>query len=138
LLLTSLLLPLQWKPLCWWLASAWTRRTIRRGAFRGAFAVTARFNEIADAGVLTATLDDLVRDTNIAGGEIWVALDPAGMPVSMEEKLRGGDKKIRACLMVDTLHQSDAETLGMRLAGRYPDAEMGVFRVLSQIGRGDL
>jgi hypothetical protein len=56
----------------------------------------------------------------------------------MEEKLRGGDKKIRACLMVDTLHQSDAETLGMRLAGRYPDAEMGVFRVLSQIGRGDL
>ena len=114
------------------------RRTIRRGAFRGAFAVTARFNEIADAGVLTATLDDLVRDTNIAGGEIWVALDPAGMPVSMEEKLRGGDKKIRACLMVDTLHQSDAETLGMRLAGRYPDAEMGVFRVLSQIGRGDL
>jgi hypothetical protein len=114
------------------------RRTIRRGAFRGAFAVTARFNEIADAGVLTATLDDLVRDTNIAGGEIWVALDPAGMPISMEEKLRGGDKKIRACLMVDTLHQSDAETLGMRLAGRYPDAEMGVFRVLSQIGRGDL
>ena len=60
------------------------------------------------------------------------------MPVSMEEKLRGGDKKIKACLMVDTLQQSDAETLGKRLSGRFPGAEVGVFRVLSQIGRGDL
>jgi hypothetical protein len=101
------------------------RRTTRRGAFRGAFAVTTRFNE-------------LVRDTDVAGGEIWIALDPAGMPVSTEEKLRGGDKKIKGCLMVDTLHQSDAEMLGKRLSGRHPAAEVGVFRVLSQIGRGDL
>jgi hypothetical protein len=79
-----------------------------------------------------------VRDTSIAGGEIWVALDPAGMPVSMEEKLRGGDKKIKACLMVDTLHQSDAEMLGRRLSGQFSGTEVGVFRVLSQIGRGDL
>lgn len=114
------------------------RRTIRRGAFRGAFAVTARFNETLDVGALTAALDEMVRDTKIAGGEIWIALDPAGMPVSMEEKLRGGDKKIKACLMVDTLQQSDAETLGKRLSGRFPGAEVGVFHVLSQIGRGDL
>jgi hypothetical protein len=104
------------------------RRTIRRGAFRGAFAVTARFNETPNAGALTAALDELVRDTSIAGG----------MPVSMEEKLRGGDKKIKACLMVDTLHQSDAETLGKRLSGQFSGIEVGVFRVLSQIGRGDL
>jgi hypothetical protein len=114
------------------------RRTIRRGAFRGAYAVTARFNEAPDAGALTATLDDLVRDKNIAGGEIWIALESAGMPVSMEEKLRGGDKKIKGCLMVDTLRQSDAETLGARLSRQFPGAELGVFRVLCQLGRGDL
>jgi hypothetical protein len=114
------------------------RRTIRRGGFRGAYAVTARFNETPDVGALAATLDDLVRDTNIAGGEIWIALDPAGMPVSMEEKLRGGDKKIKACLMVDTLHQSDAEGLGSRLSQQFSGAEVGVFRVLCQLGRGDL
>jgi hypothetical protein len=114
------------------------RRTTRRGAFRGAFAVTTRFNETPDVGALTAALDELVRDTDVAGGEIWIALDPAGMPVSTEEKLRGGDKKIKGCLMVDTLHQSDAEMLGKRLSGRHPAAEVGVFRVLSQIGRGDL
>lgn len=114
------------------------RRTIRRGAFRGAYAVTARFNETPDAGTLTATLDDLMRDTNVAGGEIWIALESAGMPVSMEEKLRGGDKKIKGCLMVDTLRQSDAETLGARLSRQFPGAELGVFRVLCQLGRGDL
>jgi hypothetical protein len=114
------------------------RRTIRRGAFRGAYAVTARFNEAPDAGALTATLDDLVRDKNIAGGEIWIALESAGMPVSMEEKLRGGDKKIKGCLMVDTLRQSDAETLGARLSRQFPAAEVGVFRVLCHLGRGDL
>jgi hypothetical protein len=60
------------------------------------------------------------------------------MPVSMEEKLRGGDKKIKGCLMVDTLRQSDAETLGARLSRQFPGAELGVFRVLCQLGRGDL
>jgi len=114
------------------------RRTVRRGSFRGAYTVTTRFNEAPDAGALTAALDGLVRDTNVAGGEIWIALDPAGMPVSMEEKLRGGDKKIKGCLMVDTLRQSDAETLGGRLSRQFPAAEIGVFRVLCQLGRGDL
>jgi hypothetical protein len=114
------------------------RRTIRRGAFRGAYTVTARFNEAPDAGALTATLDDLARDTSIAGGEIWIALDPSSMPVSMEEKLRGGDRKINGCLMVDTLRQSDAEMLGIRLSRQFPAADVGVFRVLCQLGRGDL
>jgi hypothetical protein len=114
------------------------RRTIRRGAFRGAYTVTARFNEAPDAAALTATLDDLLQDTDIAGGEIWIALDPSGMPVSMEEKLRGGDRKINGCLMVDTLRQSDAEMLGTRLSRQFPAADTGVFRVLCQLGRGDL
>jgi hypothetical protein len=113
-------------------------RTYRRGGFRGAFAVTARFNDTPDTGALTSALEALVRDTAVAGGEIWAAVDPAGMPVSMEEKLRGGDKKIKACLMIDTLHQKDAEQLGARLAKQFPQAEVGVFRVLCQLGRSDL
>jgi hypothetical protein len=56
----------------------------------------------------------------------------------MEEKLRGGDKKIKAALMIDTLRQPDAERIGAQLAARFPAAEVGVFRVLCQLGRGDL
>lgn len=114
------------------------RRTVRRGGFRGAFAVTARFNRPPDEAALSGLLEKLTADTAVAGGEIWIALDLAGMPVSMEEKLRGGDKKIAGALMIDTLYQHDAESVGAQLAKQFPDADVGVFRVLCQIGRGDV
>jgi len=86
-------------------------RTARFGAFRGAYAVTVRFNEQPDVDALAKQAKALAQDTSIAACEIWTAVDPAGQPVSMEEKLRGGDKKIKACLMVDTLRQDKAENL---------------------------
>jgi hypothetical protein len=111
-------------------------RTLRRGGFLGAYAVTARFNEEPATDALTSLVETLVQDTSIAAAEIWTAVDPAGQPVSMEEKLRGGDKKIKVCLMVDTLRQGDAEELGQRLAKQFARADVGVFRVLCQGGRG--
>ena len=114
------------------------RRTVRRGGFRGAYAVTVRFNEAPEEAALAAQLDAMLTGPSAAGGEIWMALDSAGMPVSMEEQLRGGDRKIKACLMIDTLRQDAAEQTGARLAAQFPGAEVGVFRVLCQLGRGDL
>lgn len=114
------------------------RRTLRRGTMRGAYAVTARFNEEPDAAALTATLDTLLADPAIASGEIWTSVDPAGQPVSMEEKLRGGDKKIKACLMIDTLREKDAARVAEHLWRHFEKAEIGMFRVLCQLGRGDL
>jgi hypothetical protein len=111
-------------------------RTARFGAFRGAYAVTARFNEQPDIGALTKQAEALARDTSIAACEVWTAVDPAGQPVSMEEKLRGGDKKIKACLVADTLHQAHAEKLGADLAKQFANADVGVFRVLCQLGNG--
>ena len=111
-------------------------RTLRRGGFRGAYAVTVRFNEAPNIGALTALTETLARDSGIASCEVWTAVDPAGQPVSMEEKLRGGDKKIKACLMVDTLRQDDAVKLGERLSKEFAGAEVGVFRVLCQLGQG--
>ena len=113
-------------------------RTLRRGGFRGAYAVTVRFNEQPDAAALTSLAEMLVQDPGVAACEIWSAVDPAGQPVSMEEKLRGGDKKIKGCLMADTLRQSEAEKLGERLLKQFTGADVGVFRVLCQGGRGDV
>jgi hypothetical protein len=114
-------------------------RRLRRGGFRGAYAVTVRFNEAPDEAALGAEIDRLLADpAAVASGEIWIAADRAGQPVSMEEKLRGGDKKIAGCLMVDTLRQADAEKIGAALAKTFPGTEVGVFRVLCQLGRGDL
>jgi hypothetical protein len=114
------------------------RRTARRGSFRGAFAVNARFNQAPDETVLAGVLEKFCVDTAVAGGEIWLALDAAGMPVSMEEKLRGGDKKIAGALMIDTLYEEGAQAVGAQLARQFPQADIGIFRVLCQIGRGDL
>ena len=114
------------------------RRTERRGSFRGAYTVTARFSQKPDETALSDTLAKFTADTKVAGGEIWIALDPASMPVSKEEQLRGGDKKIAAALLIDTLYEEDATATGDLLAKQFPDADVGVFRVLCQIGRGDL
>src|SRR5581483_5932624 len=114
------------------------RRVARRGAFRGAYAVTARFDAASDVKGLQSILDAELVDPAIAGGEIWMAVDAKDMPVSMEEKLRGGDRKIAACLMIDTLRQGDAQKTGAKLSEIFPEAEVGVFRVLCQLGRGDL
>jgi hypothetical protein len=114
------------------------RRTLRRGGFRGAFVVTVRFVKgQPDAATLARLAEDLVQDTAIAACEIWDAVDPAGELVSMEEKLRGGDEKIKACLMVDTLRQADAEKIGADLSSQFPQADVGVFRVLCQLGRAE-
>ena len=114
------------------------RRTLRRGAFHGAFVVTVRFlNDAPDAATLATLVEDLVQDSAVAACEIWDAVDPAGQPVSMEEKLRGGDKKIKACLMVDTLRQADAEKIGVDLSRQFSNSDVGVFRVLCQLGRAE-
>jgi hypothetical protein len=112
-------------------------RTLRRGGFRGAYAATVRFNDQPEMAALTTLAETLVQDPAVASCEIWTAVDPVGQAVSMEEKLRGGDKKIEACLMVDTLRQSVAEVLGARLTKDFARADVGVFRVLCQIGQGD-
>jgi hypothetical protein len=114
------------------------RRTARRGHFRGAFTVAARFSQAPDEAVLSSVLDELIADTAVAGGETWIALDPAGMPVSKEEQLRGGDKKIAGALIVDTLYQEQAEAVGAQLAKQFAGADIAVYRVLCHIGRSDL
>jgi hypothetical protein len=115
------------------------RRAYRHRGFRGAYAVTVRFGTAPDEAVLKAEIVRLAADpARVVNGEIWIALDPKGMPVSKEEQLRGGDKKIAGCLMIDTLQQKDAEEIGADFARKFPGTEVGVFRVLCQLGRGDV
>jgi hypothetical protein len=113
-------------------------RDTRRGHFRGAFSAIARFNQRHDTAVLASALAQLTDSAAVAGGEVWVALDPAGMPVSAEEKLRGGDNRIAGALVIETLFQEDAERIGTELAKQFPSADIGIFAALCDIGRGDL
>jgi hypothetical protein len=108
-------------------------RTFRAGATRGAAAVAVRFAEAPDEGDLKALIATLMEDKAVACCEIWTAADPRDFPVNEEERLRGGDRKIAACLLVETLRVSEAETIAARLANTFPRAAVGAFRLLCEV-----
>jgi hypothetical protein len=58
---------------------------------------------------------------------------PARIPGIHEERLRGGDRKIEACLLVETLRVPEAEKVAAALANEFPRTEIGVYRLLCEI-----
>jgi hypothetical protein len=109
------------------------RRTLRLGHTRGAATVTLRFNERPQQDLLKATLDRLLKDRAVACGEVWTAASARDFPVSEEEKLRGGDRKIEVCLIVETLRVADAERVAAQLATQFPQAATAAYRLLCEI-----
>jgi hypothetical protein len=109
------------------------RRTFRLGAMRGTCVVAVRFGERRPEAALEATIERLMRDKAVACGEVWRAADPLEFPISMEERLRGGDRKIEMCLLVETLRMPEAEEIALALAKEFPSTEIGVYRLLCEI-----
>ena len=91
----------------------------RAGRHRGAFAVTARL--AAAAALPDSDASDIAR------GELWVASD-TGPATSTEQRLRGEDASIAACLLVETL----TETAARRVAATLP-GEVGIYRLLCSL-----
>jgi hypothetical protein len=111
-------------------------RTFRLGTMRGTHVVTVRFSERPAEAALKATIERLMRNKAVACGEIWQAADSLEFPVSLEERLRGGDRKIAACLLAETLRAAEAERIAADLTGEFPGAEVGVYRLLCEITAG--
>jgi hypothetical protein len=112
------------------------RRVTRVGAYRGSVAVTLRFDATPDRAAVTAAMERLVRAPAVASAEYWEAVD-AGAAAAEEERLRGRDQKIAACLMVDMMREGEAADVAAELARQFPHAETGVYRMLCTLGRSD-
>jgi hypothetical protein len=108
------------------------RLSFRAGAMRGAVAVVARFADAPDDAALRATIETLIQEPGVTCGEIWSAV-ATGAPVAEEERLRGGDRRIAGCLLVETLRVPEAERIGANLSGAFPRAAVGVYRLLCEI-----
>jgi hypothetical protein len=108
-------------------------RVFRRGVLRGTGVVTARFAQRPDEARLQAAIERLMRDPAVACGEVWLAADKREFPVSTEERLRGGDRKMAGCLLLETLRLPDAERTAQSLATEFLNAEIGVYRLLCDI-----
>jgi hypothetical protein len=107
----------------------------RHGHYRGIFAVTARFDEAPDDAALSGAAAAMAHDDAVACAELWIALAPYEVPVTNEETLRGRDRRIAACLTVETLRQNDGERIAAALSGRFPKSEVGLYRQLCAIER---
>jgi hypothetical protein len=99
---------------------------------RGSVAVTLRFTERVDQAAIEAVATERIRDKAVAGAELWLAAD-ADAPVSEEERLRGGDARIQACLLLEMLRIADAEQAAAMLKSKFSKAEVGVYRLLCEI-----
>jgi hypothetical protein len=109
------------------------QQSLRLGRMRGAIAVTARFTKTPDENALKARLETLLQDKGVACGEIWRAASADQLPLSEEERLRGGDRRIEACLMVETLRVQDADRIAAVLSTQFREAMIGVYRLLCEI-----
>ena len=64
--------------------------------------------------------------------EIWSARSIGQLPLSEEERLRGGDHRIEACLLVEALRVQEAERIADAFV-QLPAAAIGVYRLLCEI-----
>jgi len=110
------------------------RQSFRVGRMRGAVSATARFVERPNEAALKSLLQQFVKDKAVACGEIWAAASQDELPLSEEERLRGGDRRIEACLVVDTLRTQDADRVASALFNQFPTASIAVYRLLCEIG----
>jgi hypothetical protein len=53
--------------------------------------------------------------------------------VSTEERLRGGDRRIETCLLVETLRVPEAEKIALALANDFRRADIDIYRLLCEI-----
>ena len=106
------------------------RRTARRGALSGALCVTARFDTLPAPAALEPWLG-LHEQDGVASCELWSAVDR--QPVAEEERLRGGDRRIAGCLVVQILRETDAERVASALRREFgAKAEVGIYRLLCE------
>ncbi len=65
--------------------------------------------------------------------ELWRASDVPAPAQSAEDKLRGGDTSINACLIGHSLREEDAVSLAESISMSLPDAEIGSYKFLCEL-----
>ena len=110
-------------------------RVEQRGALSGAVCVTARFTALPERESLLPHLDRRAKQDGVARCELWASVE--ARPVTVEEELRGGDRRIGGCLVVQTLRENDARHVSAELAREFgATAEIGIYRLLAEAGAG--
>lgn len=107
----------------------------RFGDFHGAYAVAIILDTVAAAESAGTLIGALAEDVGVARAEIWTSAEAESSAPSAEEKMRGQDTKIAACLLIETLREDAAVALRDRVTAAC-DASVqrsGIYRFLCEL-----
>ncbi|MGB7181294.1 MAG: hypothetical protein WA888_04480 [Burkholderiaceae bacterium] len=107
--------------------------TVRAGEMRGAVALTLKLT--GDTDQLSGLPAQLVQDGDaVVRAELWQSVAEPPREPTAEEVLRGKDKKISACLFVETLRQQTADDIRHQLIDRMSSTveSAGIYRLLCE------
>ncbi len=113
------------------------RQVVRLGDMRGAVAATIRMKAPPPQGLVQGWLDSLRSLPRLARVELWHAEQPS-VPRSNEERLRGADQNIGACLLVEALRELECRDALARLdlTNGSEGVEVGLFRLMCELCSG--
>jgi hypothetical protein len=77
------------------------RRAERAGEMEGAYALAVRATGATAAAHLQAAWQQLAALQSRVRAELWLSAEAPGQAPSIEEKMRGADKKINACVLIE-------------------------------------
>ncbi len=106
----------------------------RAGRFRGSYACTLKLNVVPTAQQTGTLLESLAGDCGVARVELWTAVDIQGQPSTTEERMRGGDSRIVACVLIEVLRERDLSQVADLVAQVLSvDVECGFYRLLCEL-----
>lgn len=111
------------------------RRIAQWGTLSCGLAVTARFDAPADPARAGRVAAELRQRPGITRCELWHGVDD-GAPPALEEKLRGGDRRIAACLLVQAARLDDARAARTAMTEAFAAAAtVGIYRLLMEVDK---
>ena len=109
-------------------------QSFRLGNMRGSVAVTAQFSQPARPNwAQSPDWKTYCRTRRSLAGRSGLLRAPMEVRCLQEERLRGGDRRMEGCLLVETLRVQNAERIAAALSNEFPIAAIGVYQLLCEI-----
>ena len=111
------------------------KRHIIIGELFGSIALTIRLEADASDQDIQKTLDATYDPAKVAWIEKWVADEKPEDEAKAEEQIRGPDKKIKICFILETIREEDARMIASELFKKSIRAEIGIYNLLCEYPR---
>ena len=115
-------------------------RVLRIGDARGAFAFVAQFTESPDVQELSSYVQATSVQEDVLRAELWTAAPlPLRETSFAEVEIRGPDRAIAACVLIETATEEDARSIARASSERLTGADqVGLYRLMCGLSQCDL